>query len=73
MTNQTKQALIAVVLLIIAVLAIVFVPFGIIWALNTLFPVLAIPYTFWTWLAVIILNVTWLYKPTPKYTGKEEL
>jgi hypothetical protein len=27
-----------------------------IWALNTLFPVLAIPYTFETWLAVILLG-----------------
>jgi hypothetical protein len=26
-----------------------------IWALNTLFPVLAIPYTVWTWFAVVIL------------------
>ena len=26
-----------------------------IWALNTLFPVLAIDYTFWTWLATLIL------------------
>ena len=25
-------------------------------ALNTLFPVLAIPYTFWTWCAVLILG-----------------
>jgi hypothetical protein len=27
-----------------------------IWALNTLFPVLAIPYTFETWAAVIIVG-----------------
>lgn len=27
-----------------------------IWALNTLFPVLAIPYTFWTWAAALILG-----------------
>ena len=27
-----------------------------IWALNTLFPVLAIPYTVWTWLAALILG-----------------
>jgi hypothetical protein len=26
------------------------------WALNTLFPVLAIPYTFWTWLAALCLG-----------------
>lgn len=26
-----------------------------IWSLNTLFPALAIPYDFWTWLAVVVL------------------
>ena len=33
-------------------------PLLIIWALNTLFPVLAIPYTVWTWLAALILGST---------------
>jgi len=31
-------------------------PLLIIWALNTLFPVLAIPYTVWTWLAALIVG-----------------
>ena len=31
-------------------------PWTVVWALNTLFPVLNIPYTFSTWLAVIILH-----------------
>ena len=31
-------------------------PLVTIWALNTLFPVLAIPYTLWTWLAVIAIG-----------------
>ena len=30
-------------------------PFLSIWALNTLFPVLVIEFTFWTWCAVVIL------------------
>ena len=34
---------------------IVFGPFITIWAMNTLFPVLAIPYTFDTWCATVIL------------------
>ena len=41
-------------LLIVAI--IVFGPMCSIWALNTLFPMLAIPYTFETWLAVILLG-----------------
>ena len=38
------------------VLVVVFGPFLSIWALNTLFPVLAIPYTLSTWAAVAILG-----------------
>jgi hypothetical protein len=49
-------ALIGVVALI--VLIVVAGPLLLIWALNTLFPVLAIPYTGWTWLAALILGAT---------------
>jgi hypothetical protein len=38
------------------VLLIVFGPIATIWALNTLFPALAIPYTFDTWCAAVILG-----------------
>jgi hypothetical protein len=31
-------------------------PWLVIWSLNTLFPTLAIEFTFWTWCAVIILG-----------------
>lgn len=43
------------VILLIAVL-IIAGPMLLLWALNTLFPVLAIPYTIWTWLAALILG-----------------
>lgn len=39
-------------------------PLAILWALNTLFPVLAIPYSFYSWLSVVVLNLTWMYKPS---------
>jgi hypothetical protein len=39
-------------------------PLLLIWALNTLFPVLAIPYTIWTWVAALILGAT--VSPTVK-------
>lgn len=42
-----------VVALVIAIFA--FAPFATIWALNVLFPVLAIPYSFETWAASLIL------------------
>ena len=31
-------------------------PWLVIWALNTLFPVLAIQFTFWTWCAVVVFG-----------------
>lgn len=55
---NTVQAL---MLILLAVLLVIFGPLAIIWSLNTLFA-LAIPYTFWTWLAVVVLNLTWASK-----------
>jgi hypothetical protein len=45
-------------MLSLAVLLIAFGPLAIIWSLNTLFPVLAIPVGFYQWLAVVVLNLT---------------
>ena len=42
--------------LVLIVALLVVGPWLTIWALNTLFPVLAINFTFWTWCAVIILG-----------------
>jgi len=42
--------------IVIIVAVIVLGPFFTIWSLNTLFPVLEIPYTLDTWAAVIILG-----------------
>ena len=47
---------IATITLVLTVIAIiVFAPFIIIWALNTLFA-LGIEYTFWTWLAMLVVT-----------------
>lgn len=48
--------LIAVISLVVGL--ILAGPLLLIWALNTLFPVLAIPYTVWTWVAALILGAT---------------
>ena len=45
-----------IVIIGLVVLAVVFGPLLSIWALNALFPLLAIPYTWETWLAVILLK-----------------
>jgi hypothetical protein len=45
-----------IVLAVIAVIALIIVgPLITIWSMNTLFPVLAIPYDIWTWLATVFL------------------
>jgi TctA family transporter len=52
MTTNTKLILLTLVIL----LGIIVGPLLSIWALNTLFPVLAIPYTFETWAAMIVVH-----------------
>lgn len=47
-------ALIGMIALVIVLLAIG--PLAVIWAWNTLFPVVVVQYSFWTWLAVVILG-----------------
>lgn len=44
-----------VLVLLLAVAVIILGPIATIWSLNTLFPVLAIPYTFETWVAALVL------------------
>ena len=58
MTKQVKDIMTVSALLFFAVLLIIFGPLAIIWSLNTLFPVLAIPIGFYQWLAVVVLNIT---------------
>lgn len=43
---------------VLLIVAVVFGPFIVIWAWNTLFgTVYTIAYTFWTWLAVLVIGV----------------
>jgi hypothetical protein len=42
-------------LIILLILLIILGPIVTIWSLNTLFPVLAIPYTFETWVAAVVI------------------
>jgi hypothetical protein len=52
---MTKLATIVLMIILLIVL-IAIGPIVVIWALNTLFPILAIQFTFYTWLAVVILG-----------------
>jgi hypothetical protein len=55
--NEELVEAVVGVLFVLAMIAVVLVyPFAVIASLNTLFPVLAIPYTFWTWIAVVVIT-----------------
>jgi hypothetical protein len=42
-------------IILIALIMVIVAPIALIWALNTLFPVLNIPFTIETWLAAFII------------------
>ena len=44
-----------ILIIVLAVAVIILGPIATIWSLNTLFPVLAIPYTLETWVAALVL------------------
>lgn len=44
-------------LLLFMLLVVILYPLGGIWALNTLFPSLAIPYSLSTWAAMVLLSM----------------
>lgn len=44
------------IILALAIAVVIFGPLASIWALNTLFPALAIPYTLDTWMASFLLG-----------------
>jgi hypothetical protein len=58
MKDLTKILLLIALAIVLAIVG----PFVSIWALNTLFPVLSIPYTVSTWLAMLVLNSAAIYK-----------
>ena len=56
MINLKPTATNIFILLLLAVLIVLCAPLALIWALNTLFPILAIPYTIETWAATVLLS-----------------
>jgi multidrug efflux pump subunit AcrB len=46
----------ALLVFLFAIVLVVIGPLLLLWALNTLFPALAIPYTLWTWCAAFLLS-----------------
>ena len=57
--KMITRAWVALVIVVVFLLALIILwPFVIIGALNILFPLLSIPYSFLSWLSVVILNIT---------------
>lgn len=46
------------VVLVLSVVVLLLWPFAIIWAINALVGSLVVPYTFWNWLAICVLNIS---------------
>lgn len=62
MTKEQKDIAELAGLILATMAIVVFGPLAIVWSINTLFPVAAIPYNFWTWLATVFLSATWMSK-----------
>lgn len=56
--NKEFAAIVGLIVLIIALL--IFGPLMTIWSLNMVFPLLAIPYNFWTWAGILWIQATFL-------------
>ena len=51
---------------VLIVALVVLGPLFVIWSMNTLFPVLAIPYTWQTWLSVLVMSAFFQTKVSVK-------
>jgi hypothetical protein len=58
MTKTTQDILGIIFLVAIALVMIALGPMVLLWSMNTLFPVLAIPYNFYTWAAAAFINAS---------------
>lgn len=56
--NSNLSAISFLLVITVLLLVIIFWPLVIVFALNTLFVTLSIPYTFWTWLSVAVLQLS---------------
>jgi hypothetical protein len=63
--KMNKIALVAGFAVLIVAL-VVLGPLFVIWSMNTLFPILAIPYTWQTWLSVLVMSAFFQTKVSVK-------
>lgn len=56
-----------ILILILAIALVVLFPLAVIWSVNMLFPVMAIPVSFDTWCAVVVLGMFFRGDATLKF------
>ena len=56
-SDPDTYAAIGCFVIVLLIVGIIFWPWVVLWSINTLFG-LAIPFTFWNWLAVTLLEIT---------------
>ncbi len=61
-----RNTLLVIGFAVLIVLLVAIGPWLVIWALNTLFPVLAIQFNIWTWTAVLIMGAFFQTKVSVK-------
>lgn len=61
-STQTGNGALLFIGITLIIFFVIFSPFAFIWALNTLFPALKIPFNFYTWLASLL--VTGIFAPS---------
>ena len=54
-TASTSVAVGVTLAILLIIACVIFGPLAVLWSINTLFPVAAIPYNFFTWFAVVVL------------------
>jgi multidrug efflux pump subunit AcrB len=64
--KMTSEISLAIGMIALLAVVVIFAPLLAIWALNTLFPALAIPYTLQTWFASIVITGVFKTKITMK-------
>lgn len=58
MNGNIKLAVLGFAVVVFSILMIIFWPLATVWAINTIAPAMAIPYSFTSWLAVVVLQLS---------------
>lgn len=66
MTKENYEIMKMLVTVVFAMLVVAFFPLGVLWAIQTLFPVVVLQYNFYNWAAVLIMGIFFRGYRNPK-------